>query len=95
MIAEIARRGHEIACHSYCHQLVYTQTPDEFESDLVLARDQPPARAPRLIARPASKSPQRVPGPLTFSSAMELRPTPRFSARMAAFGASQRANPAS
>ena len=36
-MAEIARRGHEIAYHSYRHQLVYTQTPDEFESDLVLA----------------------------------------------------------
>lgn len=39
VVAEIARRGHEIACHSYRHQLVYTQTPDEFEHDLVTALD--------------------------------------------------------
>ncbi len=37
VIAEIARRGHEIACHSYRHQLVYTQTAGEFERDLVTA----------------------------------------------------------
>lgn len=37
IVAEIARRGHEIACHSYRHQLVYKQTPDEFERDLSLA----------------------------------------------------------
>lgn len=35
--AEIARRGHEIACHSDMHQLVYEQTPDVFERDLVAA----------------------------------------------------------
>ena len=39
VVAEIARRGHEIACHSYRHQLVYTQTPDDFERDLVMALD--------------------------------------------------------
>jgi polysaccharide deacetylase family protein (PEP-CTERM system associated) len=37
IVAEIASRGHEIACHSYRHQLVYTQTPEEFERDLTLA----------------------------------------------------------
>jgi polysaccharide deacetylase family protein (PEP-CTERM system associated) len=40
VIAEISRRGHEIACHSYRHQLVYTQSPSEFESDLVMGLDQ-------------------------------------------------------
>lgn len=39
VIAEIARRGHEIACHSYRHQLVYKQSPAEFESDLIMALD--------------------------------------------------------
>lgn len=39
VIEKIARCGHEIACHSYRHQLVYTQTPDEFERDLVTALD--------------------------------------------------------
>ena len=37
VIAEISRRGHEIACHSYRHQLVYKQSPAEFENDLVMA----------------------------------------------------------
>lgn len=39
IVAEISRRGHEIGCHSYRHQLVYTQTPDEFEYDLLRALD--------------------------------------------------------
>lgn len=39
VMAEISRRGHEIGCHSYRHQLVYTQTPQEFEDDLVRALD--------------------------------------------------------
>ena len=29
----IAARGHEIACHSYAHRLVYTMTPGEFRDD--------------------------------------------------------------
>jgi len=39
VMAEIARRGHEIGCHSYRHQLVYSQTPQEFEGDLRRALD--------------------------------------------------------
>ena len=39
VVAEIARRGHEIACHSYRHQLAYTQTPEAFEEDLIRALD--------------------------------------------------------
>ena len=34
LVAEIAARGHEIACHGYGHQLVYQLTPDEFSADL-------------------------------------------------------------
>jgi len=34
LIREIAESGHEIACHSYYHRLVYSQTPDEFRQDL-------------------------------------------------------------
>jgi polysaccharide deacetylase family protein (PEP-CTERM system associated) len=34
LIREIAAAGHEVACHSYRHRLVYTQTPDEFRQDL-------------------------------------------------------------
>jgi len=34
LVARLAREGHEVGCHSYWHRLVYTLTPDEFESDL-------------------------------------------------------------
>lgn len=34
MIKKIAREGHEIASHGYAHQLVYKQTPKEFEADV-------------------------------------------------------------
>lgn len=33
MVRKIAARGHEIACHSYAHQLVYGMTPAEFRED--------------------------------------------------------------
>ncbi|MCP3972692.1 MAG: DUF3473 domain-containing protein [Rhodobacteraceae bacterium] len=35
LVQEVARRGHEIATHSDMHQLVYAQTPNAFEADLV------------------------------------------------------------
>lgn len=38
LVREIARRGHEIASHGYAHQLVYTQTPDEFRDDVRRAK---------------------------------------------------------
>lgn len=38
-VAEIARRGHEIATHSDMHSLVYTQTPEIFEDDLQRSLD--------------------------------------------------------
>lgn len=38
LVREIAQAGHEIACHSYYHRLVYTQTPDEFREDLRSAK---------------------------------------------------------
>jgi polysaccharide deacetylase family protein (PEP-CTERM system associated) len=34
LIAYIAKAGHEIATHGYKHQLIFTQTPSEFETDL-------------------------------------------------------------
>ncbi|HEX4947047.1 MAG TPA: XrtA system polysaccharide deacetylase, partial [Blastocatellia bacterium] len=34
LIRQIAQAGHEVACHSYFHRLVYSQTPEEFRSDL-------------------------------------------------------------
>ena len=33
LISRIARAGHEIACHSYSHRLVYDLTPEAFRED--------------------------------------------------------------
>jgi len=33
IVKEIDRRGHEVACHSYCHRLVYNLTSKEFRED--------------------------------------------------------------
>jgi polysaccharide deacetylase family protein (PEP-CTERM system associated) len=33
LIREIARRGHELACHSYWHRTVYSLSPQEFRQD--------------------------------------------------------------
>lgn len=33
LVRRIAGAGHEIGCHSYGHQLIYTQTPAEFRED--------------------------------------------------------------
>jgi polysaccharide deacetylase family protein (PEP-CTERM system associated) len=38
LLREIADRGHEIACHSFWHRLVYELTPKEFEADALLAK---------------------------------------------------------
>ncbi|MEK6274762.1 MAG: polysaccharide deacetylase family protein [Actinomycetota bacterium] len=34
LIREIARRGHELACHGYAHERVHDQTPDAFRRDV-------------------------------------------------------------
>ncbi|MHB8056675.1 MAG: XrtA system polysaccharide deacetylase [Desulfuromonadaceae bacterium] len=39
LIKEISRRGHEIACHGYGHQLVYRLSPQEFRQDISRARN--------------------------------------------------------
>jgi polysaccharide deacetylase family protein (PEP-CTERM system associated) len=39
LVRRIAKAGHEIACHSYWHRLVYHLTPDEFRADTRRARD--------------------------------------------------------
>lgn len=36
-VRRIVERGHEIACHSYAHQLVYSLTPNEFRNDTMRA----------------------------------------------------------
>jgi len=35
LIREISKAGHEIGLHSYGHQLIWQQTPDEFRQDLI------------------------------------------------------------
>ncbi|MDX2505276.1 MAG: DUF3473 domain-containing protein [Gammaproteobacteria bacterium] len=38
LVLEIARRGHEVACHGYSHQLVYNQTPEVFKEETERAK---------------------------------------------------------
>ena len=38
LVKEIHRRGHEIACHGYGHQLVYRLSPEEFRRDVSRAK---------------------------------------------------------
>jgi polysaccharide deacetylase family protein (PEP-CTERM system associated) len=38
MVRRIAAAQHEIACHSYCHELVFRQTPQEFRLDVRQAK---------------------------------------------------------
>src|SRR5215472_7974354 len=33
VLRSIRSGGHEVACHSYAHRLVYAMTPDEFRRD--------------------------------------------------------------
>ncbi len=39
LVKEIQRRGHEIACHGYGHQLIYRLSPEEFRQDVSKAKD--------------------------------------------------------
>lgn len=39
VVRSIHSAGHEIGCHSYAHQLIYRQTPDEFRRDTERAVD--------------------------------------------------------
>ncbi|NOZ37671.1 MAG: DUF3473 domain-containing protein [Gammaproteobacteria bacterium] len=38
LVLEIAKRGHEVACHGYSHQLVYNQTPEVFQEETMRAK---------------------------------------------------------
>ena len=38
LVRQIVSAGHEIACHGYSHQLIYTQTPDEFRRETQRAK---------------------------------------------------------
>jgi len=39
LVREIRDRGHEVACHSYWHRLIYRLTPEEFREDTKRAKD--------------------------------------------------------
>jgi polysaccharide deacetylase family protein (PEP-CTERM system associated) len=39
LVRQIAGRGHELACHSYWHRMVYTITPEVFREDTRRAKD--------------------------------------------------------
>jgi polysaccharide deacetylase family protein (PEP-CTERM system associated) len=38
LVRRIQKEGHEIACHGYAHQLVYTQSRDQFRQDIKRAK---------------------------------------------------------
>ena len=58
LVKEIARRGHEVACHGFSHQLVYEQSPQEFRAETVRAKSvlEDLAQAPVRGYRAASYS---------------------------------------
>ena len=39
LVRDIAARGHEIACHGYSHRLVYEQSPEEFYTETLRAKN--------------------------------------------------------
>jgi polysaccharide deacetylase family protein (PEP-CTERM system associated) len=39
LVRRITERGHEPACHSYWHRLIYKLTPEDFREDTVRAKD--------------------------------------------------------
>lgn len=56
LVRAIAARGHEIACHSYAHQLVYNLSPTEFRADTqraVAAIEDACAVTPRAYRAPS------------------------------------------
>ena len=38
LVRRIASAGHEIGCHTFAHQMIYSQTPEQFRADLRQAR---------------------------------------------------------
>lgn len=38
LVRRIAAAGHEVACHGFSHQLIYTQTPERFREETVRAK---------------------------------------------------------
>ncbi|MGP8035316.1 MAG: XrtA system polysaccharide deacetylase [Steroidobacteraceae bacterium] len=58
LVRRIASAGHEVACHGFSHQLVYTQTPEEFREETARSKGilEELAGAPVLGYRAASFS---------------------------------------
>jgi polysaccharide deacetylase family protein (PEP-CTERM system associated) len=58
LVKEIARRGHEVACHGYSHRLVYEQTPAVFRDETARSKAvlEDLVQAPVLGYRAASYS---------------------------------------
>lgn len=38
LVRSIAARGHEVACHGYGHERIYTMTPENFRRDVIQAK---------------------------------------------------------
>lgn len=38
LVKEIDKRGHEVASHGYGHQLIYSQTPEEFKQETISSK---------------------------------------------------------
>jgi len=38
LVLEIAKRGHEVACHGYSHQLIYNQSKEVFKEETIRAK---------------------------------------------------------
>ena len=56
VVQEIVRAGHEIGCHSYAHQVVYTLTPAQFREDTrraIVAIENAGGVTPRLYRAPS------------------------------------------
>lgn len=56
VVRAIADRGHEIACHSYAHQLIYQMTPAAFREDTrraVIAIENASGRKPEAYRAPS------------------------------------------
>jgi polysaccharide deacetylase family protein (PEP-CTERM system associated) len=58
LISEIAKRGHEIACHGFSHQLIYNQTREVFREETIYSKSllEDIAQAPVRGYRAASYS---------------------------------------
>ena len=53
IVREIARQGHEIACHGYSHRFVYRLTPATFREEVRRSRDLLESRPPADVVKDA------------------------------------------